>query len=172
VWQRLLGGENGFYFVAALVKQATIAAVDDLTHGGEIVYAEDGHDFEFAIELLVHFAVFPHDEGCDGFRALDVGDVEALNAAGQFREHEGVGECFLNGLARWLEDTEALRVGLLGVLSGQVDEGALFSTLGDGDFDAMAGAFGQECGEAFAVVELGGDEDGAGDVLLVDVELL
>jgi hypothetical protein len=36
----------------------------------------------------------------------------------------------------------------------------------------MAGAFGQQGGEGFAVVEVDGDEDGAGDVVLVDVELL
>jgi hypothetical protein len=145
---------------------------DDFAHGGEIVDAEDGHDFEFAVELLVHLAVFPDDERGHGFGALDVGDVEALDAAGQLGEHEGVGERFLNGLAAGLEDAEALDVGLLGVLAGEVDEGALFSALRDGDFDAMAGALGEQGGERFAVVEVDGDEDGAGDVVLVDVELL
>jgi hypothetical protein len=61
--------------------QALVAAVDYLAHGGEIVYAEDGHDFEFAVGGLVHLAIFPDDEGGDGFRALDVGDIEALDAA-------------------------------------------------------------------------------------------
>ena len=100
-----------------------------------------------------------------------MGDVEALDAAGQFGKHEGVGEGLLDGLARGLEDAEALNVRLLGVLAGEIDEGALFAALGNGDFDAMAGAFGEEAGEGFAVVEVYGDEDGAGDVMLVDVEL-
>ena len=108
----------------------------------------------------------------DGFRALDVGDVEALDARGQLGQHERVGEGLLNGFARGLEDAEALRVGLLGVLAGEVDEGAFFSALRDGDFDAMAGALAEEGGERFAVVEVDRDEDGARDVVLVDVELL
>ena len=100
-----------------------------------------------------------------------MGDVEALDAAGEFGEHEGVGEGFLDGLARGFENAEALDVGLLGVLSGEIDEGAFFSALGDGDFYAVIDAFGEERGEGFAVVEVDGDEDGAGDVVLVDVEL-
>ncbi len=63
-------------------------------------------------------------------------------------------------------------VGLLGVLAGEIDEGALFAALGNGDFDAMAGALGEQRGEGFAIVEVDGDEDGARDVVLVDVELL
>ena len=154
------------------VADALVAAGDDFAHGGEVVDAEDGHDFELAIGGLVHLAVFPDDQGGDGFGALDVGDVEALDAAGQLGEHEGVGEGFLNGFARGLEDAEALRVGLLGVLAGEVDEGTFFSALGDGDFDAVAGALGEQRGEGFAVVEVDGDEDGARNVVLVDVELL
>jgi hypothetical protein len=78
----------------------------------------------------------------------------------------------LDGFAGGLEYAETLRVGLLCILTGEVDEGTLFAALGDSDFDAMAGAFCEEGGECFAVVKFGGDEDGAGDVLLVDVELL
>ena len=102
-------------------EDAFVAAVDYFAHGGEVVYAEDGHYFEFAVGGLVHLAVFPDDHGGYGFRALDVGDVEALDAAGEFGEHEGVGEGFLNGFAGGLEDAEALDVGLLGVLPGEVD---------------------------------------------------
>ena len=75
-------------------------------------------------------------------------------------------------LRRGLQDAEALDVGLLGVLAGEIDEGAFFSALRDGDLDAMAGALGEQGGKGFAVVEIDGDEDGARDVLLVDVELL
>ena len=132
----------------------------------------DGHHLELAIGRLVHLAVFPDDQRGHGFSALDVGDVEALDAAGQLGQHERVGEGFLNGLARGLEHAEALRVGLLGVLAGEIDEGALFAALRDGDFDAVAGALGEQRGEGFAVVEVDGDEDGARDVVLVDVELL
>jgi hypothetical protein len=113
-------------------KQALVSAVDYLAHGGEVVYAEDGHDFEFAIGLLVHLAVFPDDHGSYGFSALDVRDVKTLDAAGELGEHEDVGQGLLNGFARGLKDAEALSVRLAGVLAGEIDEGTLFSALGDG----------------------------------------
>jgi len=56
-------------------------------------------------------------------------------------------------------------------LSGEVDEGALFSALRDGDFDAMIDALGEEIGERLSVCEIDGDEDGTWNVTLVDVEL-
>jgi hypothetical protein len=101
-----------------------------------------------------------------------VGDVKALDAAGKLREHERVGEGFLNGLARRFKHAETLSVRLLGILAGQVDEGTLFSALRDGDFDAMASALGEEGGQGFSIVEVDGDENRTRDVVLVDVELL
>jgi hypothetical protein len=156
---------------AGVIAYAFVAAGYYFAHGGEVVDAEDGHDFEFAVGGLVHLAVFPDDHGGYGFSALDVGDVEALDAAGEFGEHEGVGEGFLDGFAGRLEDAEALDEGLFCILSGEVDEGAFFSALRDGDFYAVVDAFAEEGGEGFAVVEVDGDKDGAGDVLLIDVEL-
>ncbi len=100
-----------------------------------------------------------------------MGDVEALDAAREFFESEGVLQGFLDGLDAGLEDAEALVVGLLGVLADEVDEGALFATLGCENFDAAVGALGEEFGEDDAVGELDGDEDRAGDVVLVEVEL-
>ena len=164
-------GFFGAWCFCHFFEDALVAAVDDFAHGGEVVYAEDGHDFEFAIGGFVHLAVFPDDERGDGFSALDVRDVETLDAAGQLGEHEGVGEGLLNSSAGWLEDAEALGVGLPGVLAGEIDEGALFSALGNGDLDAVAGALGEESGKGFAVVEVDGDEDRPRDVVLVDVEL-
>ena len=154
------------------VLEAAIAALDDLAHGGEVVHAGDGLDLEFAIGCLFILPSSQTTMRGDGFRALDVGDVEALDAAGQLGQHERVGERLLNGLARRLEHAEALRVGLLGVLAGEIDERALFAALRHGDLDAVAGAFGEQRGEGFAVVEVDRDENGARDVVLVDVELL
>ncbi len=39
---------------------------------------------------------------------------------------------------------EALVVGLLGILAGQVDERTFFAALGDHNFDAVADAFARE----------------------------
>ncbi len=153
-------------------SEAFVAAADDLAHGGEVVDAGDGLDLEFAVVGLLHRAVFPDDHGGDGLGALDVGDVEALDAAGEFFEGECVLQGFLNGLHAGLEDAEALVVGLLGVLADEVDEGALFAALRGEDLDAAVGAFGEQLGEDGAVGEVDGDQDGARDVVLVEVELL
>jgi hypothetical protein len=100
-----------------------------------------------------------------------VRDVEALDASGEFGKHEGVGERFLDGFPGRLEDAEALDVGLLCILSGEVHKGTFFAALGDGDFDTVVDAFAEESSEGFAVIEVDGDKDGAGDVVLIDVEL-
>jgi hypothetical protein len=142
-----------------VVQQALVAAADDLAHGGEVVDAGDGLDLELAVVGLLHRAVFPDDHGGDGLGALDVGDVEALDARGRLFEGERVLQRFLDGLDAGLEDAEALVVGLLGVEADEVDEGALFAALRGEDLDAMAGAFRQQVGEHGAVGEVDGDED-------------
>ena len=138
---------------------AFVAAADDLAHGGEIVDALDGLDLKFAVVGLLHRAVFPDDHGGDGFRALDVGDVEALDAAGEFGEGEDVLQGFLDCLLAGLEDAEALVVALLGVLAGEVDERALFSALGDGEFDFVPGAFAEQSRKGRAVGKVDRDVD-------------
>ena len=82
--------------------QSLVAARDYLAHGSKIVHAFDGADDEFAVVRLLHLAVFPHHHRGHGFRALNVGDVEALDALGQFGQAEGFLQFFLNGFARWV----------------------------------------------------------------------
>ncbi len=98
-------------------------------------------------------------------------DVEALDAGGELFEGECVLQGLLDGLDAGLEDAEALVVGLLGVLADEVDERALFAALRGEDFDAAAGALGEQLGQDGAVGELDRDKDGARDVALVEVEL-
>ena len=81
---------------------------------------------------------------------------------------EGVGDELFGGL----EDAEALVVGLLGVLADEVDQGALVAALGGGELDPVMGALGEEIGEEGAIGKVDGDVDAAGDVGLVEVELL
>jgi hypothetical protein len=100
-----------------------------------------------------------------------VGDVEALDAAGELFEGEGILESFGDGLLRGDEDAEALVVRLLGVLADKVDEGTLFAALRDGDVHAVTTLFRERIGEKLAVGEIDGDEDGAGDVTLIEVDL-
>ena len=84
-------GNRRFFRRTHGVADSFVTALDDFAHGGEVVYTENGHDFEFAVGGLVHLAVFPDDEGGDGFSALDVGDVKALDAAGKLGKHKRVG---------------------------------------------------------------------------------
>ena len=155
-----------------LFGDALVAAGDDLAHRGEVVDSLDGLDLEFAIGGFVHRAVFPHDHGGDRLRALDVRDVEALDAAGQFGQREDVLQALLDRFLAGLQDAEALIVALLRVLPGEVDERAFFSALRDGDLDLVAGAFAEQSGERGAVGEVDREINGARNVMLVDVELL
>jgi hypothetical protein len=82
---------------------------------------------------------------------------------GQLGQHERIGlQRFLNGFARGLQDAEALVVGLLGVLPGEVDERALVAALRHGELDAMAGALASRRRRALAIGEVDGDEMCAG----------
>ena len=101
-----------------------------------------------------------------------MGDVETLDAAGRLGEVEDVLEGVDDELLGGLEDAETLIVGLTGVLADEVDEGALVAALRGGDLDAVFGALGEELGKEGAVGEVDGDVDAAGDVGLVEVELL
>ena len=154
-----------------MIANAAVAALDHFAHGGEIVDAGDGLHFEFAIGRLIHLAVFPDDERGDGLCALNVRNVKTFNAARQLREHERVGERLLNSLARRLQHAEALRVGLVSVLGGEIDQGFFVAALRDRDFDLVTCALSEQRRERLAVVEIDGDENRARDVMLVDVEL-
>ena len=113
--------------------QALVAARDHFAHGGEIVHALDCRDDELAVVGFLHLAVFPHHHRGHGFRSLNVGDVETLDALGEFGQGERVLQGFLDGAGVGLEHAETLVVRLLGVGAGQVDEVALVAALRDGD---------------------------------------
>ena len=99
-------------------------------------------------------------------------DVEALDAARQLGQHERVGQRLLDGLARGLQHAEPLRVGLLRVLPGKIDQRPLFAALRNGQLDAVAGALAQQRGQRLAIVEVDRDQNRARHILLVDVKLL
>lgn len=160
-------GHGAFFFY-----QSAIAAGDDFAHGGEVVDAFYSFDLKLAVVGLFHGSVFPDDHGGHGFGTLDVGDVEALDAAGQLGKHECVLKGFLNGSLRGLHDAETLVETLAGVLAYEIDEGAFFSAQRDGDFYFVTTAFGEQAGESGAVGEIDGHVDGARYILLVDVQLL
>src|SRR5262249_16081805 len=74
-----------------------IAASDYFAHAGEIVVADDGFDDELAIVALLHAAVFPDDHAGYLVGALNVRDVEALDAGRCGGGGEGVPQTPLGG---------------------------------------------------------------------------
>ena len=105
-------------------------------------------------------------------------NVEALDALRELGQGERVLQGFLNGACVWLQDSETLVVGLLGIGAGEIDELALVSALRDGDVDSCgSSAFARELlaegfFKFFAVFEVDGDVDVARDVGLGQIELL
>ena len=114
-----------------LFLQSFISSRDYLAHSGEVVHSIHGPDDELAVVGLLHLAVLPHHHRSDGLGALNVRDVEALDALGQVRKAEGFLQSVLNGARVRLHHPEALIVGLLGIVAREVEQRPLFPTLGD-----------------------------------------
>ena len=72
-----------------------------------------------------------------------MGDVEALDALGKFRQAKLVLQRFLYDFRRGLQHSEALIEGLLGILPDQVDQRALLAALRDRDLDPRPSRFPQ-----------------------------
>jgi len=65
-----------------------------------------------------------------------------------------------------------LYVGLLGILASEVNKRAFLSALWDSDFNAVVNAFTEKGGKGLAIIEVDGDKNRAGYVMLIDVKLL
>src|SRR6185312_1582275 len=134
--------ENQTRHLQLVFRDALIPPGDDLAHGGEIVDPVDGLDDELAVVALLHLAIFPDDHGCDGLCALDVRDVEALDALRRLGQGERILQCLRNGLRVRLQYAEALVVRLLGIVSGQVDQRTFIAALGNENLDLVPAYFG------------------------------
>ena len=139
---------------------------------GDGAAGEVAADDEFAVVGFFHAAVFPDDHAGDGVAALNVGDVEAFDAARLFQEIERVLNGFADHFRSGLEDAEALFEGVLGVVRNEVEEGALGAALRREDFDFVPGAIGEGFFEQLAIFELDGDVDGFREIGGVKVKLL
>src|SRR4029077_3931254 len=108
--------------------------------------------------------------------SLDVRDVEAFDALGELGQADGLLQFLLNLSRVGLQHAEALIVGLLGVVAGEIDQGALVSALWDQDVYARGASapvlFGEKVFEFFAVLEVDGHVEIPRNVRLADVELL
>ena len=149
-----------------------VATGYDLAHAGEIVHALYGTDNEFTVIGLLHLAVFPDDHGGDSLRSLDVGDVETLDTIGELGELEGVLQYGLHHVGLGTHDAKTLVIGLLGILSDEVDQRTLVAANGDVDLDAAVHLFAEDFAEGFSVFELHGHKDIPRDVLVIEIDLL
>ena len=114
---------------------AAEAAAEDFAQRLEVVVARAAANFEPAILPVLGDAVFEDHQGANGERTLDVGDVVALDAAGEAGqvERDADFEEGLAALAFAVEPGGALQVqGLGGVAGGHFDESALGTALGGG----------------------------------------
>jgi hypothetical protein len=138
-----------------------------------IVAADD----EAAVLGLAGESVLEDDHRADDVGALDVADVEALDAQRRVGQLERVLE-LLEGLAAGGEVAGAGHLvageGLFGVAADGLHERALVAALRDAQIDAVAAERAQPLGEGLRFGREDRDEDLAGDLVrpLVAVDLL
>src|SRR3984957_347793 len=157
---------------------ALVAAHHHLAHRSEIIYAIDCANDEFSVIRFLHLAIFPDHHRSHRLSALNVRDVETLDALWQFGKAKSLLQLFLNFSGVWFEHAESLVVGLLGVRAGKVDERTLVPALRHQNVDRCgAGApardlLGEQVLQLGAILEINRDIKIAGDIRLADVELL
>src|SRR5581483_1728313 len=98
-----------------------------------------------------HRALLPHHQRRHRLRALDVRNVEALDACRWFRQRQRVLQRLLHRLGRRLQYPETLVKRLLRVLTDEIDEGPLVTALRNRDLDLVPRAVAQSVGKELAV---------------------
>ena len=151
---------------------AGIAALDGFAQAAEVVVAMLTADDELPVGRLEHPAVLPDDQGGHGIGALEMRNVETLDALGGLREAERGFQCFGDGLRAGLLHPEALLEGLPRVALHQIEEGALGAAQGRKDFQPAAGAFAKKFFQGLVVLEFQGHVDVARQIAGLQVELL
>ena len=73
-------GERLFFF-----QEPAISALDDFLHACKVIVAPGPANDELAIVGFLHPAVFPNYHGSNCVGALQVGDIEALDASRRLR---------------------------------------------------------------------------------------
>ena len=167
--------EAGHRFI--FVAQAAIAPVDRLSHAGKIVVAPLAANNEFAIVGFLHPAIFPNYHRGHHVGALNMRDIEALDAFRRRRKIEGGFQRFRHGFARGFEHAKALLERVARVLFDQIEKGMLWAALRCGDIDAPVGQ--AECGRAFtqrfleqrAILEIARHVDDAREKRGVEIQL-
>ena len=155
------------------LQQPAVAPADDLAHRGEVVRST-GHALhpELPVVGLLRKALLEDNHRRHHVRALDVRDVEALDAAGLDLEVEKVAEG-PEDLLRLLPRVLPLELeGEPGIADHEVEKPELLAALRGADANPRAPARAQPGLEQLAVGHLRRDQHLAGDVAAVGVELL
>ena len=116
-------------------QHAFVSAAHNLAHGGKIIHPGDAANDELAVVGFFHLAFFPHHHRGHGFGALNVGNIEALDARGQRRQLQRVLQRLLHDFHLRLQYAEALLERLLGIARRQIHQRTLLSTLRNQNFD-------------------------------------
>ena len=154
-----------------VLLQPLVASLHNLAHRGEVVHAADRLHLELAVVSLLHRALFPDDHGGNGLRALDVRDVEALNALWWLGQQQSILQRRLHRRDARLQDSEALVVRLLRVGADQVNQRALLPALRSSDLNLVPAALAQSVGQQLAVGKVDGHIDTARHIALIQIEL-
>ena len=155
-----------------LLLQAPIATPHDFLHARKVIVLGYRLDDELAVVGLLHSPVFADHHGRYDVGTLNVGHVEALDAAGRLGQVERLGQA-LDHLARVrFEDAESPLEGVTGVAGHELEQGAPSSTLRRQDLDLPAPLFGQEFFQDCAVLKVHRGVNLVGQILLIEVDLL
>ena len=155
-----------------LLLQARVAARDHLAHAGEIVVADNRADDEFAVIGLLHASVFPHHHAGHLVGALDMRDIETLDALGRLGQVQRILHGFLHGARGGLQHAKAGIETVLGVGLHQVEHGLLLAALRRVNLHLAAALFREQLFERRAILEIHGYVDDRGHVALIEIDLL
>ncbi len=135
--------------VRMLRKQAGIASVDHLIHGGVVIRSDHGLDEKMPVVLLGRHSVAEDHAGGHGIGALYIGVVETFDVDGQFLHAYGIPQLLQNLLPEvvrvgMLPLFEGVETHLLGILGTQLKQGEFVTLDRDAEGHALHLHIGQK----------------------------
>ncbi len=157
--------------------QPLVAARDHFAHGGKVIHALHAANDELAVVGFLHSPVFPDHHRRHGFGALNVRDIETLDALRRLRQAERLLQSLLDCFRVRLHHPEALVIGLLRIVPCQIEERAFLPALGHEDVHACGAGplarqlFRENLLEHGAIFKLDRNVNIPGHVRLPDIKL-
>ncbi len=151
--------------------QPLVTALNHLAHAGEVIDARDGLHLKLAVVGLLHRAILPHHHRGHRLSALNMRDVEALDAPRQLLQRQRVLQCLLNRLHPRLQHAKPLIVRLLRVLANQINERTFFASLRRKNLHAPARSLRQNLRQQRTIRKLHRHKDRSRHIALVQIDL-